>query len=325
MMSRLTAAALLLIALVARPTIAMQAGIGGHGPNSQIAARDAARRKAAEEAARKRREEAKKNADAAKKAAADAAREEAAAEEAARIARKGADPKSGTPAILLPNVAPPIEEVSDLEIGIHVQLREIRDDLPRMRDRLRAVRCASETCYPVADVDALVHEIRARLREAIPDEAIELRTALNDALTIDFSLGFGTLQTMPLDGIHLVSLRAADTSTGFPASAVNRMLDRFEAILDRLLSHDLTPTVSIRSIPSGAYFETAIPGTQKKRGCKTDDQLPALWRSVYQTVVRKEGFREARYTFDLMNDARTTMLCTLVPTNTTGTSSCRVE
>lgn len=208
----------------------------------------------------------------------------------------------------------------NLEESIRARLAQLRSDLPKIRARLHAVPCGSETCYPAADVRDVVDEIRRRLRDAIgSEEAIALLVALDDEIKAVL-----TAESAPLDGNYPASLRSLASALGYLASATDLLLDRFEDTLDRLLPADLTPDISIRSTPRGASFEIFIPGTKKKRGCTTDDKVPALWRSVYQTVVRKTGYREVHYPLDLMNDARTKVVCTLVATNKSGTSTCRV-
>jgi hypothetical protein len=123
----------------------------------------------------------------------------------------------------------------------------------------------------------------------------------------------------------MVSLRAQAAPKGYLARLVDRYLDGFEARLDRLLGSSLTPTISIRSTPQGATFEADVPGTGAKLIKTTDDEIHNLWRSVYQATVSKVGYRPAAYTLDLMNDPRTTVVCTLVRNNVNGTSNCRAQ
>jgi hypothetical protein len=208
-----------------------------------------------------------------------------------------------------------------LENGVRAQLSQLRTDIRTLRESLTPMPCGSETCYSADDVATTVEKIRARLAEAIPAEAVGLRVALEDQLTT----GLRTLEALPLDGNFPASLRAQAASQGYLARAVDSILKGLEASVDRLLGDDLTPNVAIRSTPQGAAFDIPIPGTVTTRRFMTNDSVPSLWRSVYNTVVSKKGYRTAKYTLDLMNDARTTVVCTLVPENTSGSSSCRVQ
>lgn len=89
---------------------------------------------------------------------------------------------------------------------------------------------------------------------------------------------------------------------------------------------ELAPTVTIQSEPPGATFELEVPGTQvRKRTYITNDDVQSVWRGVYQTTVRKEGYRDARYTLDLMNDDRTRLTCVLVRGDASTSSVCRVQ
>jgi hypothetical protein len=205
--------------------------------------------------------------------------------------------------------------------GVRAALRQLRGELPAIRARLRPLSCGSENCYPAADVTAAAAKIRARLREAIPAEALALRVALESEVAAMTSLD----EPVTLDGIQPVSLRAA--RVGYPTSRIDTFFDRFRKLLDRLeAAPELAPTVSISSEPHGATFELEIPGTEvRKRTYTTNDDVPSVWRSVYQTTVRKDGYRDARYTLDLMNDDRRRLTCVLVRAGDPADSTCRVQ
>jgi hypothetical protein len=206
-------------------------------------------------------------------------------------------------------------------INIRGALQKLRADLPAIRARLRPASCGSENCYAAADVGAAVASLRARLHEAIPAEALPLRVALEKELEALTSVE----HPIALDGIQLVSLRAA--KPGYSVARFDLLFDHFMNLLDRLASApELAPTVTISSEPAGATFELEVPGTAvKKRTYRTNDQVPSVWRSVYKTTTRKEGYRDAGYTLDLMNDNRTRVVCVLVPANVSANSTCRAE
>lgn len=188
---------------------------------------------------------------------------------------------------------------------------------------LSAVKCESSRCYAAGEVASLVDALRERLRSDFPEEAEALRIAIENAIATELA----RLRPKPRSAVQPVKLQAVPADAIYDADEVERVFARIAAAIDAILKLDkLALTLSVQSTPPEADFVIQIKdNVRSQRTITTNDQLPNVWRGVYTATVRKQGFRDAIYTLDLINDSRTQVLCTLRPEGNGQASSCRVR
>lgn len=87
---------------------------------------------------------------------------------------------------------------------------------------------------------------------------------------------------------------------------------------------DLTPNLRIFSAPQRAKVLLQVGKDEKtRRQTETNDRLANVWLGVYDATLTLTGHKSAHYVVDLLNDARTTIRCELVPQSSKDESRCR--
>src|SRR5437868_6115951 len=57
-------------------------------------------------------------------------------------------------------------------VRIRTELRRVQDDVSTRRAQLQPLRCGSEECYSVEDVNEAIEKIRQEVRAVFPPEAV---------------------------------------------------------------------------------------------------------------------------------------------------------
>jgi|GEM_PF-3914368 len=210
---------------------------------------------------------------------------------------------------------------------IRTDLSRVRDDVSKRRAQLHPVRCGSEECYSVEEVNAAIAKIRQEARDVFPDEAVA------SAISLDEELEEAGAELVASEGPHLIRLvrNPPDVAqAAYPRRIVDRVFGRVGERISNYLAHDeLNPTIHVRSTPTGATFEIQIGSNERtKYGTVTDNDVQSVWRGHYSGRLVKPGYRDAQpFTLDLMNDSRTKVRCTLVQISAPAyeESNCRFE
>jgi hypothetical protein len=210
---------------------------------------------------------------------------------------------------------------------IRTGLSRVRDDVSTRQAQLHPVRCGSEECYSVEEVNAAIAKIRQEALDVFPDVAVASAISLDEELAqADADLIASGRPAL----IQLVRTSPDAPSGGYRRRVVDRVFERIRQRISNYLAHDeLNPTMHITSIPVGARFEIQIGDNQRTRyETVTDNDVQSVWRGRYSGHLVKAGYRDAQpFILDLMNDSRTKVRCTLVQNGAPGSeeSNCGFE
>jgi len=111
---------------------------------------------------------------------------------------------------------------------------------------------------------------------------------------------------------------------GVDKGLADSVIQKIYGLYQKLAQIDpLTLDLSVKSQPTGATFSIQVgQDAISLRSISTDDKMLATWRGLYTATVSKSGYQTLTYPFDLVDDSRSEISCTLVISNQTGSGVC---